>query len=102
MQLGIALLAIDRCEWKSTNDQMCNRPKVSQLLSDCHALVSVGTGPNSVHSFVLPLTVPCMISIGAASCSLAQASLPHYHCPLSCSLYCIGMMCGSPCSSPDY
>ncbi len=80
----------------------CNQPRVLQSSSDCHTLVSVGTGPNSIHSFVLPSMVPCMISIGAASCSLAQASLPCYRCLLSCSLYCIGMTCGSPCSSPNY
>ena len=55
-----------------------------------------------MHSFVLPLSLHCTISIGAASCRLSHLSLSGYHCPVSYSLYCIGMMCGSPCSSSDY
>src|SRR5713226_2294837 len=43
---------------------ICNRPRVLQSSSDCHTLVSRGTGPNGVHSFVLPLSLPCTISIG--------------------------------------
>ncbi len=80
----------------------CNRPRVSGSLYDQNTPVSVETSPNSPCSFVLPSLVPCMISIGAASCSLAQTSSLRYHCPLSCSLFCIGMTCGGPCLSPDY
>ncbi len=80
----------------------CNRPGASGSLSDQNAPVSVGTGPKYYCSFVLPPLVPCMISIGAASCSLAQTSPLQYRCPLSCSLFCIGTTCGGPCSSPDY
>jgi len=75
----------------------CNRP------GELDAPVSTGTSLNDfLCSFVLPLSTPCMISIGAASCSLAKASTSRYRCPLSCSLFCIGMTCGGPCSSPDY
>ncbi len=88
--------------WHVTEDSLCHRPRALGSSSDQSTLVSVGTGQSSSHSFVLPSIVPCTISIGAASCSLAQTSVPCYHCPLSCSLYCIGMTCGSPCSSPDY
>ena len=80
----------------ATADSYCNWPGV------LNAPVSMGTGPNEFCSFVLPPLVPCTISIGAASCSLAQASSLRYRCPLSCSLFCIGMTCGSPCSSPNY
>ncbi len=65
-------------------DKVCNQPGV------LNAPVSIGTSPNEFCSFVLPPLVPCMISIGAASCSLAQASSLQYRCPLSCSLFCIG------------
>src|SRR5216684_1330061 len=82
--------------------QGCHRPRVSRSSHDQHALVSVETSQNGTHSFVLPSIVPCMISIGAASCSLAHSSFPCYCCPVSCSLYYIGIMCGGPCSSLDY
>src|SRR5258708_17324521 len=81
---------------------VCNRPGVSRLSSDPCALVSVGTGHYNVHCFVLPLIVLCIISFGAALCSLIHSSLSSYCCPVSCSLYYIGVMCGGPCSSPDY
>src|SRR5258707_4451259 len=83
-------------------DAKCNWPRASGLSHDPGTLVSVGTGQNGMHSFVLPLSLHCMISIGAASCLLSCSSLSGYHCPVSCSLYCIGMTCGGPCSSPDY
>ena len=43
----------------------------------------------------------CMISFGAAMCSLTHL-ISGYRCPISCSLYCIGMMCGGPCLTLDY
>src|SRR5713226_2684435 len=71
----------------------CNWPRASP------ALVSTGTGHYDV-CFVLPVIIPCMISFGAAACSLTHPS-SCYRCPISCSLYCIGMMCGGPCSAPN-
>ena len=82
--------------WLRFGHRYCNRPGVLD------APVSMGTGPSKFCSFVLPPLVPCTISIGAVSCSLAKALTLWYRCPLSCSLFCIGMMCGGPCSSPDY
>src|SRR5229473_723012 len=61
----------------------CNRPRASP------ALVSTGTGHYDV-CFVLPPILSCTISFGAATCSLTH-SLSSYHCPLSCSLYCLCM-----------
>src|SRR5260370_35707789 len=82
--------------------QQCNRPGESESESNQGTPVSVGTSPNASVSFILPHLVPCMISIGAALCSLAQTSLRWYYCPLSCLLFCIGMTCVGPCSAPDY
>ncbi len=87
-------------EEKKEHEAGCNRPRVSRSSNDQCALVSSGTGHYD-SLFVLPSIVPCMISFGAAMCSLTHLS-PPYHCPVSCSLYCIGMMCGGPCSAPDY
>ncbi len=98
---GMAGDQVEECGLDVLGDLVCNRPRASQSSSDCHTLVSVGTSPSSIHSFVLPLSLPCTISIGAASCSLIHSSHPSYRCPVSCSLYCIGMTCGSPCSSLD-
>src|SRR5216684_3619319 len=78
----------------SVHHRWCNWPRASP------ALVSTGTGHYDV-CFVLPSIVPCTISFGAAACSLTH-SLSLYHCPISCSMYCIGMMCGGPCSALDY
>ncbi len=72
----------------------CNQPRASP------ALVSTGTGHYDV-CFVLPPIVLCTISLGAAACCLTH-SFSSYRCPISCSLYCIGMTCGGPCSAPDY
>src|SRR5229473_5958217 len=71
----------------------CNRPRASP------ALVSTGTGQYDI-CFVLPTIISCMISFGVAACSLTHSDSP-YICPISCSLYCIGMTCGGPCSAPD-
>ena len=73
---------------------ICNRPRASP------ALVRTGTGQYDI-CFVLPSITLCTISLGAAVCSLTH-SLSPYCCPVSCFLYCIGMMCGGPCSAPDY
>ncbi len=78
----------------------CNQPGVSGSSNDWYAPVSSGTGHyNSL--FVLPVTVPCTISFGATMCSLTHL-FPPYCCPVSCSLYCIGMTCGGPCLALDY
>jgi hypothetical protein len=69
-----------------------NQPEAIQ------SFVSVKTG--LVCHFVLPSIVPCMISFGAASCALYRwhVSLIPYMCPVSCSVYCIELSCGGPCS----
>ncbi len=76
-----------------TADILCNWPRATSTL------VSTGTSHYDV-CFVLPPISCCTISFGAAACSLTHI-FPPYRCPISCSLYCIGMMCGGPCSAPD-
>jgi len=60
-----------------------------------HTVSTVSSGTGHYDSlFVLPVIVPYTISFGATACSLTHP-LSAYHCPVSCSLYCIGTMCGS-------
>src|SRR5712692_566086 len=63
----------------------CNQPRASL------ALVSSGTGQYD-KTFTLSLTRSCMISFGAASCSLMTSSYRCY-CLISCILFCIGVTC---------
>src|SRR5258707_1245875 len=83
------------------SESSCNWPREPQSSSDPATLVSEGTGPIEWHSFVLPSIVPCTISFGAAACALIHSTYSD-NCPVSCSLYCIGITCGGPCSAPDY
>jgi len=78
----------------SSIQYLCNRPRAVS------PLVSTGTGHYDI-CFVLPSISSCTISFGAAACSLTHFHSP-YRCPISCSLYCIGMTCGGPCSAPNY
>src|SRR5258707_14057473 len=63
----------------------CNQPRASL------ALVSSGTGQYD-ETFTLSPSRSCMISFGAASCSLMT---PPYHCPCLVSFvpFCIGITC---------
>src|SRR5229473_467040 len=64
---------------------LCNRPRASS------ALVSSGTGQYD-ETFTLSPTYSCMISFGAASCSLMTS--PYRCCCLvSCIPFCIGITC---------
>src|SRR5258708_15817853 len=64
---------------------ICNQPRASP------ALVSYGTGQYD-ETFILSLTRSCMISFGAASCSL-MTSLYRCYCLASSILFCIGVIC---------
>src|SRR5260370_15688182 len=64
---------------------MCNRPRVSA------ALVSGATGQYD-ETFTLSPTRSCMISFGAASCSLMTSSY-RCHCLVSVLPICIGIIC---------
>src|SRR5713226_5780158 len=63
----------------------CNRPRASS------ALVSSGTGQYD-ETFTLSPTRSCMISFGAASCSLMMSSY-RCHCLVSFVPFCIGIVC---------
>src|SRR5258708_1071661 len=76
------------------SNAQCNQPRGGS------PLVSPATSHYDI-CFVLPPISPCTISLGAAACSLTH-SLLSYRCPIPCSLYYIGMMCGGPCLAPDY
>src|SRR5713226_7856699 len=71
----------DTREWGS----VCHRPRASS------ALVSSGTGQYD-ETFTLSPTRSCMISFGAASCSLMT---PPYRCSCLVSFlpFCIGVTC---------
>src|SRR5258708_23518830 len=67
------------------HDTECNRPRASS------ALVSSGTGQYD-ETFTLSPSRSCMISFGAASCSLMT---PPYRCSCLVSFvpFCIGVTC---------
>src|SRR5713226_10637171 len=64
---------------------ICNRPRVSA------ALVSGATGQYD-ETFTLSLTCSCMISFGAASCSL-MTSPYQCRCLVSPIPFCVGVVC---------
>src|SRR5258708_15388729 len=64
---------------------VCNRPRASP------ALVSSGTGQYD-ETFTLSPSRSCMISFGAASCSLMTSSY-RCHCLVSFVPFCIGVIC---------
>src|SRR5216684_5982866 len=64
---------------------VCNQPRASS------ALVSSGTGQYD-KTFTLSPTRSCMISFGAASCSLMTSSY-RCRCLVSCIPFCIGIVC---------
>src|SRR5216684_7232490 len=66
-------------------DCHCNQPRASP------ALVSNATGQYD-KNFILSLTHSCMISFGAASCSLMTSSY-HCYCLVSPIPFCIGVIC---------
>src|SRR5258708_18791568 len=85
----VAALSLDRYEavhvFPGSVDGECNRPRASS------ALVSSGTGQYD-ETFTLSPTRSCMISFGAASCSLMMP--PHRcHCLVSVIPFCIGVTC---------
>jgi hypothetical protein len=75
-----------------SNHMLCNWPGA------IWPSVSVGTGP--ICCFALPSLCHCTISFRAALCALywCRFLLVPYMYPTSCSLYCIGLSCGGPCS----
>src|SRR5712692_2378903 len=70
---------------KTSSHGPCDRPRASS------ALVSSGTGQYD-ESFTLSPSRSCMISFGAASCSLMTSP---YHCTCLVSFvpFCIGVTC---------
>src|SRR5258708_30079740 len=71
--------------WKLPSIIKCNRPRASA------ALVSGATGQYD-ETFTLSPTHSCMISFGAASCTLMTSSY-RCHCLVSVLPICIGIIC---------